>query len=294
MLLGESNAAMTFRGRVTMAAAMVIFAALFVSVPLARGELVAQVEAADLVVVQGQPVAAVQQQFRAQFEPLVKVELSFVNRVCKLDDKQRLNLIGKSNAWLDKYIATYAKQGGQPQPAGVWMAGNGRQAADPRDAVQAGIGKLVKSELSQEQAALYAEESKKRAEFVKATFVENLVTRIDSELILTPDQRDKIKQSLSQHWDKSWQPQLEMFVHGMDMWPNVPDQWIRPHLSAVQQVSWGKRNRQQFGNVFFGGFPVEGQVIDDIDLKEGQDKTDDKPVAKKQAAANRIRAAREN
>jgi hypothetical protein len=138
--------------------------------------------------------------------------------------------------------------------------------------------------LPKEQAALYAEESKKRAEFVKGTFVTNLVTRIDNELILNPEQNDKITKSLSEHWDKSWQPQLEMFVHGMDMWPNVPDQWIRPHLSATQQIAWGRVNKQH-GNMFFGGFPADGQVIDDIDLKEGQVE----PAA--DAAANDKRAS---
>ena len=252
---------------------------------VAAAEIVA-VEAADVVVFNNgvAPNAGVEQQFRAQFEPLLKVELSFVNRVCKLSDEQRRKLIDKSNAWLDKFIRDYAKQGGQPQMVGAFMAGGRQQAADPRESIQAGVEKLVKAELPKEQAEVYVEESKKRVEFAKKVAVDNLVTRIDKELILSPEQREKLTQSLTEHWDKNWAPQLEMFMHGMDMWPNVPDQWIRPHLTAAQHVAWGRLNKNQHGHVFFGGMGVEGQVIDDIDLKEGQDKPID--VAKeKQAAA---------
>jgi hypothetical protein len=249
-------------------------------------EIVEQADVvADAVIVEGPAAGPMAQQFRAQFEPMLKVELSFVNRVSKLSDEERKNLITKGNAWLKKFIADYAKQGGQPQAMGVWMANGRRQVNDPRESIQAGVAKLVKAELPKEKAKKYAEEGKKRAEFNKRAFVDNLVMRIDNELILSPEQRDKIAKSLTEQWDKNWQSQLDMFVHGMDMWPAVPDQWIRPHLSPVQQIAWGRLNKQQ-GHAFFGGFAHQGQVIDDIDLKEGQaaDKAENEAAAGDQPA----------
>jgi hypothetical protein len=253
--------------------------------PAAAAELalIADVQA-DVVVVNNGAADAIQQQFRGQFEPLLKVELSFINRACKLTDEQRLKLIKKSNDWLTKFIRDYAKQGGQPQMQGAWFGGGRQQVADPRESIQAGVEKLVKAELPKEQVDIYAEECKKRSEFGKSVSVDNLVARIDKELILSPEQREKLTQSLTEHWDKNWAPQLEMFMHGMDMWPNVPDQWIRPHLTAAQQVAWGRLNKNNNRHVFFGGMGVEGQVIDDIDLKEGQDKPKD-AAKDKQAAA---------
>jgi hypothetical protein len=249
--------------------------AAIVNLPLTVvAEIVAVEAQADFIVLNGPAAGPMEQQFRAQFEPLLKVELSFVNRVCKLSEDQRRNLINKSNAWLDTFIADYVKQGNQPQMVGPFFGGR-QQMTDPRESLRAGVAKLVKAELPKEQAAMYAEESRKRAEFHKQAFVENLVTRIDSELILTPEQCEKITNSLSEHWDKKWYPQFEMFVNGMEIWPAVPDQWIRPHLTAVQQAAWGRLNKQN-GNMFFGGFPVEGQVIEDIDLKEGQEKGNEK------------------
>jgi hypothetical protein len=244
-------------------------------------EIVAAV--ADAVVLEGNPEAGpLENQFRAQFEPLLKVELSFANRVCKLKGDQRRNLIAKSKVWLDQFLADYAKQGNQPQMVG-WFGGM-RQTNDPRDSIRAGVAKLVKAELPAEQAAMYSEECKKRVEFHKKTYVDNLVTRIDHELILAPEQSEKITRSLTEHWDKNWQAQLEMFIQGVNMWPAVPDQWIRPHLTAVQQIAWGRLNKQH-GNMVFGGIPIEGQVIDDIDLDVGQKEDDETAVVGEQPAA---------
>lgn len=274
----------TFRG-VYINAALICFVTLCSLQQLASADrlvLVADAPANGVVVDNG-AVDAIQQQFRMQFEPMLKVELSFANRACKLSEEQRRKLISKSNAWLDKFIRDYAKQGGQPQMVGAFIAGGRQQVADPRESIQAGVEKIVKTELPKEQADIYVEESKKRAEFARKVAVDNLVTRIDKELILSPEQREKLTLSLTEHWDKNWAPQLEMFMHGMDMWPNVPDQWIRPHLTAAQHVAWGRLNKNH-GHVFFGGMGVEGQVIDDIDLKDGQEKPKD-AAKEKQAAA---------
>jgi hypothetical protein len=213
-------------------------------------------------------IAAQQQQLRSQLEPLLTVELSFANRVCKLSDLERRTLISKSNAWLDTVILDLAKQGAQPQQVGVWIAGRGaaQPMRDPRESVENSVAKIVKSELPKQKAAIYEEECRKRTEFQRQVAIENLVARMDSELKLAPKQRNQLAESLTEHWDKSWAPQIEMFVHGMDIWPNVPDQWVRPHLTAAQQLAWGRLNKQS-GQIFFGGNPFgDGQVIDDIDL----------------------------
>jgi hypothetical protein len=223
-----------------------------------------------------QPALAAQQQMRAQLEPLLKVELSFVNRVCTLSDAQRRTLVAKSNAWLDGLVRDDAQRGGQPQPMGVWMAGRGgvQHTTGPRESIQAAVVKLVKAELPDEQAAVYEEECRKRAEFQQKVAVENLIARIDAQLKLSPQQREKLAGSLTKHWDNSWAPQIEWFVHGMDAWPNVPDQWIRPYLTAAQQLAWGRLNKAA-GHAFFGGNVFgDGQVIDDIDLTEGQGNAD--------------------
>jgi hypothetical protein len=232
-------------------------------------------------------VPGIEQQLRAQLEPMLKVELSFANRACKFTDDQRRRVITNSNDWLTTFCNVYAKQGGQQFIQGGWIGGGQRPVSEPRASIEKNVARIVKAEVPREQADLYAAECKKRSEFSLQTSIDLLVTRIDHELILSPEQREKISQSLAENWNQSWAPQIEVFMHGMDVWPNVPDRFIRPHLSATQQVAWSKLNKHS-GNVFFGGMGNEGQVIDDIDLKEGQPEgAEDKNAAKdaKPAAA---------
>jgi hypothetical protein len=216
------------------------------------------------------------QQFRAQFEPMLKVELSFINRVCKPSDAERQALIAKSNTWLETLIREYAKKGGQPNVEGAWFGGRMANAPNPREMLEEGIKKVVEESLSEDQVKLFSDESSKRKEFEKQTALDNLISKIDGELMLTPEQRDKLTESLGDHWQNSWAPQLEYFTFGVDMLPSVPDQWIRPHLTAAQLVVWSRLNKQS-GQMFFGGnfFGMQGNVIEDIDLNEGQEKQPD-------------------
>jgi hypothetical protein len=216
------------------------------------------------------------QQFRAQFEPLLKVELSFAARVSKPNEEERRQLIAKSNKMLDTVISEYRKQGGQANVDGVWMGGMATTVPDPRNLVEDGVKKVVNEVLSDEQAKLYSDECAKRVEFQKKVALDNLVSKIDGELMLSPEQREKLSKSLSKNWQKSWAPQLETFMFGGDYWPNVPDHLVKLHLTAAQQAAWSKIPKQS-GNVFWGGafFGMNGQVIDDIDLDAAKEKADD-------------------
>jgi hypothetical protein len=216
------------------------------------------------------------QQFRAQFEPLLKVELSFAVRVCKPSDEKRHEMIAKSNELLSTIIRDFQKQGGQPNADRMFFNGAANTVTDPRAAVEKGVKQVVEEVLSGEQAKLYADECQMRVEYQKKVALDNLVAKIDGELMLSPEQRDKLTESLSKNWQKSWAPQLETFMFGGDYWPNVPDQFVNPHLTAAQQVAWSKILKQS-GNVFWGGafFGMDGQVIDDIDLDAAKKNTDE-------------------
>jgi hypothetical protein len=211
------------------------------------------------------------QQFKAQFEPQLKVELSFINRVCKLNEAERRKLITKSKTWLESFIRDFAARGGQPNVEGMWFGG-GPQPPDPRASFDAGLQQLVAAELSKEHAKLYADECKSRAAFEKDVAVDNLVTKIDGELMLSRNQREELRDSLAKNWQDSWAPKIEFFMMGADMWPNVPDQFIRPHLTPAQVTAWSRLNKQS-GNMFWGGnLAMQNQVIEDIDLDEGEEK----------------------
>jgi hypothetical protein len=160
------------------------------------------------------------QQFRAQFEPMLKVELSFINRVCKPSDAERQSLIAKCNTWLDTLIREYAKKGGQPNVEGAWFGGPMANTPNPRELLEEGIKKVVEESLSEDQVKLFNDESSKRKEFEKQTALDNLISKIDGELMLTSEQRVKLTESLGANWQKNWAPQLEYFTFGADMLPS--------------------------------------------------------------------------
>lgn len=251
------------------------------SVSLAEAELIADVLQLDIAAVniEDEPINAIENQLRAQYEPIVKVELSFVNRVCKLSDEQRRNLIAKSNEKLTEYIKQAAKNGNRQQFQGVWIGNAQPNTPDPRSEIQTRIAELVKANLPEEQVAIYEAECRHRVDFANQAAVDNLVSRIDKELVLSPDQQAKIRKSLIDNFDKKWAPQPEMFMHGINMWPSVPDQWVKPHLTTNQQAAWARIPRNA-GHTFSHGVDAQAQVIDDIDLDEGMANNKD------QAAAN--------
>ena len=71
-----------------------------------------------------------------------------------------------------------------------------RAALDPRRQIREGLAAAVKSQLSAELAARLQDEVAKRDASRKQLAVRNLVARLDHELVLSPDQRDKLAESL--------------------------------------------------------------------------------------------------
>jgi hypothetical protein len=229
-----------------------------------------------------QPNAAaqnvIQQQMRKFLEPMLTVELSFAARATglKLEERRRLNTDGK--AWFEKFVADFMKKQDPNQQRmlmqgmqGVWF-GNGQQKVEsPRDAIRAGVAKLMKDTLSEEKMAAYTDECLKRDEFARQVAVDNLVERIDEKVKLSPDQWKKIAKSLNDHWDKSHVPQLESFTVNRSMWTGAPDQWVLPELTPAQQAVL-KRINNRSGQVFINGgifgrmFGGNVAVFDDMDV----------------------------
>ena len=219
---------------------------------------------------------ALEQQMRKQLEPTLKAELSFAVRAAALDANERRSLIAAGKTWFDKYIADAAKnqdpnrqqmlmQGGQA----IWFGGRGPQTTNPRNEIRKGLAKIAASSFSKEKAEAYAGECRKRDDFYRQVSVENLIVRIDDKVILSPEQRKVISDSLTTHWDQIDKPQIEAFAISASMWPGVPNDRVLPALTAAQQAVL-KRLNSVTGRVFFGNgmFGEQGAVLDDIDLNE--------------------------
>ena len=229
---------------------------------------------ADAVMLEG-PVAVeagnIDQQLRAQFEPIVKVELSFAIRACKLEGEQRQKLIAAGGKWLDQFIdGTNKQQPNQPRVLNFqWPGAQVEGASDPRGEIGKGIAEVTKSVLTPEQVAVYEQESKQRENAYREAIAATLVVRMDEKLALSAQQRQKLTESFTQEWDAKWAPPLEIFMYNNDIWPAIPDKVVSPHLTPAQWEIWTRLTKNS-QNMHFGGWGLgeNGQVIDDVEFEK--------------------------
>ncbi len=100
-------------------------------------------------------------QIRRQLEPMLKVELSFVNRAAKLNDDERQALVAASLKWFDTFAADFVKKQ-DPNEQQMWLQGmrgirigGERSTADPRGSIENGVAQVVTTTLSKEKVAAY-------------------------------------------------------------------------------------------------------------------------------------------
>jgi hypothetical protein len=195
------------------------------------------------------------QQFMQQFRPMLRAEYHVVRVVCRLTTEQRKTIASAAEQVLREASRNYLDAMRRP------MTNAQRAANDPRRLIQEGLGRVVKERLPAEQAARYQEELAKRNAGRKQLTVRNLVAKLDHDLVLGAEQRDKVSESLSAHWDDSWGQSLEMFMHDYAFLPPIPDQYVAPFLNETQKKIWRSTQRVQG---FFGGFGmVVGMMEDD-------------------------------
>lgn len=255
-------------------AATVSLATTFAS-PILAVEVVA-----DALIVEGQAIGAagnIDQQLRAQFEPVVKVELSFAIRACKLEGEERKKLIDAGDEWLEQFAKDFQKQQ-LHRGAGQNVFRNGfqiRGGSDPRWRIRKGIAETVKTVVTPEQLAIYQQECSHRETAYQEGIAATLVVRMDEKLALSAEQRQKLAASFTEQWDDRWAPPLEMFMYNNEMWPPIPDKVVSPHLTPAQWEIW-TRIAKQAQQVNFGWGGENGQVIDDVEFERA---AADEPVA---------------
>jgi hypothetical protein len=213
-------------------------------------------------------------QIRRQLEPMLKVELSFVNRAAKLNDDERQALVAASLKWFDTFAADFVNKQ-DPNEQQMWLQGmrgirigGDRSTADPRESIERGVAQVVASTLSKEKVTTYESECAARMKFYREVAVANVVECADEQLNLSSLQRLEITKSLLENWEKDLEPQLEFFVVKADALPDAAEMWIRPALSDSQRRMLNRMNKLRTQEIFFGqiGGGPDNEVIDDIDL----------------------------
>lgn len=209
------------------------------------------------------------QQSMRQARPLVRAELIFVREVCETSVEQ-LRRINQDAEVALKEMATKLAESQQGRVRIVGDAGvrGNVQAARPLDALallREGLKAVMKKDLSAEQFSHYQTEVEKRDENRKRSAVHYLVEAMDRELYLSDEQRVKLTESLSSHWDDSWSMSLEYLLYGNQFYPVGIDPHVTPYLDVMQKKIW--QGVQRVGAI--GGFSgVWGGFMNDSDALE--------------------------
>ena len=210
----------------------------------------------DLNVVNAQVDAQVQQwipQFTEQYRSILATELNFIRQMCDLTPEQRPKIKSAGEASVKEAAKKMAELQGR-QMRGVQR--NNSQP-DPRRIIRDALAKVLKDTLTPEQMAKYTEEATKRTALRKRAAILSVVALLDSTLCLTVEQRDKITESISSHWQDKWEQWLMMSAYNGQYFPEVPDQHVVTHLNAEQKSVWSGLQKIDFG--FWGGDGQEQQ-----------------------------------
>ena len=241
-------------------------------------------EVVDVVAVDGALVAenpnaedvagqndAMVQQFSQQLRPVLHSELGFVRLICSdLNLDQRKKVKDAADVALKVAAKTLVNQQNQ-QP--VRPAPRGKKSTEPRAIIRDAIAQAAKDTFTEEQLARYTAAATKRIEKRKQTAILSVVARLDNHLYFTPEQREKITESISEKWQDDWEKWTQMAqVYGDQYFPMVPENLVVQHLNPEQKSVFSGIHRIDF-NWWWGG-GVQGQNPDD-DGWWGKDITND-------------------
>jgi hypothetical protein len=233
------------------------------------------------------------QQFIQQFRPLFRAEYYFLRRICDLAPDQRKQVAHEGERAVHDAAKTFAELQ-QKMMQGGWRPGT--QYPEPQKVLEDVLSKSVAGLLSPAQRARYKEEIDKRIANRKQVALDNLVAKLDSDLVLTAVQRQKISESLASHWNDSWSQSMQMLMNIEHFFPNIPDNLVVPFLTENQKKSWQRipRNQNVFFGFNFGGMQVENDPLDDPELVDARQEAEAREKQKEQQAAANGEARRKD
>ncbi len=208
-----------------------------------------------------------EREIRNRLQPVLKKELAFANRVCKLENSQRASLNEAGQEAIKKAAYQYIQAQHNPQPQNfAFNVGRNVTQPNPLKMLQAAFLDTAREKLPAQSFDTLKAEYAKRDEYRKQALIENLLLVLDRKLNLTKEQRTKVADSLSAEWNDSSAPQIQCFLMtDQDMIPRFPDKCVTPYLEPTQKNIWNNMPGKgvQFGFDAFEIDPVLGGVTND-------------------------------
>jgi hypothetical protein len=208
-------------------------------------------------------------QFVQQIRPMFRAEYYFIRNTCGLNADQRKQLARMGENAV-KAAARSFVESQQKMMRGGWRADS--EYPDPRKVLEAELSRVMSPLLTRDQERRYKAELEKRASSRKEVVIDNLVAKLDSDLVLTADQRSKLVAALSANWKDAWGQSLEMLMNIDNYFPNIPDDLVAPILTDHQKEVWRRipRNSNVFWGFSVGLMMRENDPLDDPELIEAQ------------------------
>ncbi len=245
----------------------------------------AVLQPARVVRMRGVPAAAAgldaqAAQYVQHFRPMFRAEYYFIRNTCGLNPDQRKKLARLGEAAV-KAAARQFVEAQQNMMQGGWRPGT--EYPDPRKIIEQELARAMSPLLSADQESRYKAELEKRTDSRKQVVIDNLVAKLDTDLVLTADQRTRLVAALSANWKDAWGQSLEMLRNIDNFFPSIPDQVVAPILTDNQKEVWRRipSNANVFWGFSFGGVNMQNDPLDDPELAEAQKEAEAREKEKK-------------
>lgn len=205
----------------------------------------------DAVAEDADPVDA---QFKEFLRRYARGEIFLIHKSCSLSAEEidQLKEAGEKEV---QRMLKQRKGGGaaadQLRNAGILLMPNGgrvnnRGTWDSRASVREAISKKAKTLLSEERYASYEREVKSREESRKRASIGSIVARIDRDLVLNDEQREKLTEVLTTSLKSTEYSTPEEYAYMQQATvPPIPSKLIEPLLTESQQRAWRRLPKRQ-------------------------------------------------
>ena len=187
------------------------------------------------------------EQLAEQYRPYALSELHLLRAVCGLTNEQCKPIARAARRLLDETAradATITHDGQKKKIQGVPPKPEPARPT-PASGWSRGLINIVKTRLTPEQSGHYQDEVRKRNDYRKEVGIRGLVARLDSLLILTADQRDRLCTSFAANWRDAWG--TFAILDDSERFPKIPDRYITPLLSPAQRKAWDDIEKTEVG-----------------------------------------------
>ncbi|MCY2979663.1 MAG: hypothetical protein NTU79_13435 [Planctomycetota bacterium] len=168
---------------------------------------------------------------------LIQNELSVVDSVCQLDDKQRQAIVDLAEQeWTVKTSAAVLK----------CLQQHVFGTNDLDSLAERTVRSWLVTCASTESVANYDQELADRMEYRKHALISVMLDSLVAKLNLSSAQMEQIEAILDEKWRDRWFRSLEATFNNVSLFPEIKPSWISSILTDAQQAALVTRESQQF------------------------------------------------